>query len=278
MRREPFSDRLTEFDRRAWSQTRSGHMRYGLSSEVPVDLCRSTSDVSLGPEDRSENVGEVLEQGGLALGADDRLDGLAVLEQDHRRDRHDLEVAGRRRVGVDVELGDGELVAVARRRSPRGPGRPSCTGRTRWPRSRRGRACRLPRTSCLNEASVTVMVFDIVFSSRIWVRDGTWSDRVERADRRRRRRGRRGVERVAGDVAVVGEPALGVDRCGAAGAGGGDGLPVGVVDEVAGGEDAGRSRSRWSATHLDVAGVVEIDLALDELAARVVADRRRTCR
>ena len=39
-------------------------------------------------------------------------------------------------------------------------------------------------------------------------------------------------------VGERGEVALGVERRLAAGAGGGDGLPVGVVDEVAGGEHA----------------------------------------
>jgi hypothetical protein len=40
------------------------------------------------------------------------LTGLPSLEHDHRRDRHDLEGAGGRRVGVDVELGHGQLVLV----------------------------------------------------------------------------------------------------------------------------------------------------------------------
>src|SRR5258708_1912081 len=37
---------------------------------------------------------------------------------------------------------------------------------------------------------------------------------------------------------LAGQPALGVERGRAAGAGGGDGLPVGAVDDVAGREDA----------------------------------------
>ena len=84
------------------------------------------------------------QDGALGLGADDALDRLAALEHRHRRDRHDLVVAGDLRVLVDVELGDRQLVARARRRSPRAPGRPSCTGRTTRPRSRRARACRCP--------------------------------------------------------------------------------------------------------------------------------------
>ena len=54
-------------------------------------------------------------------------------------------------------------------------------------------------------------------------------------------RGGSGVS-AAGELArhrAVGQPALGVERGRAAGAGSGDGLPVGVVDEVAAGEDAG---------------------------------------
>src|SRR3954468_12056961 len=61
---------------------------------------------------RSDEVGEVVEDRALRLGADDALDRLAALEDRHGRDRHDLVVAGDLRVLVDVELGDGQLVAV----------------------------------------------------------------------------------------------------------------------------------------------------------------------
>ena len=71
----------------------------------------------------------------------------------------------------------------------------------------------------------------------------------------------------------VGEVALGLQGCGAAGAGGGDGLAVGVVDQVAGGEDAGQVGRRGAGLDQDVALVVELDLALEQLRARVVADR-----
>ena len=46
------------------------------------------------------------------------------------------------------------------------------------------------------------------------------------------------VERVGGDVAAVGQPAFGVDCCGASGAGSGDRLTVRVIDQVTGSEDA----------------------------------------
>src|SRR5690348_476456 len=68
---------------------------------------------------------------------------------------------------------------------------------------------------------------------------------------------------------VVGQPALGVERGGTAGAGRGDGLAVGVVDDVAGREhavDVGGGRRRGD---LDVPVLVELDLALDQVGARV---------
>ncbi len=48
----------------------------------------------------------------LGVGADDRLDGLAGLEQDHRGDREHLEARGGLRVLVDVELDDSQLRAL----------------------------------------------------------------------------------------------------------------------------------------------------------------------
>ena len=78
--------------------------------------------------------------------------------------------------------------------------------------------------------------------------------------------GRRDLRRVA-------QVPLGVERGLAAGAGGGDGLAVGVVDEVAGGEDAGQVGPRRLALGDDVALVVDVDLAADDLRLRLVADR-----
>ena len=77
--------------------------------------------------------------------------------------------------------------------------------------------------------------------------------------------GRRDLRRVA-------QVPLGVERRLAAGAGGRDGLAVGVVDEVAGGEDARLAGARRAALGDDVALVVGLDLALDDLRLRLVAD------
>ena len=70
-----------------------------------------------------------------------------------------------------------------------------------------------------------------------------------------------------------GEVALGVERGGATGAGGGDRLAVVVVDEVAAGEDAGEVGAGRGVVDEHVALVVEVDLAVQQLRARVVADR-----
>src|SRR3954451_9435951 len=74
-------------------------------------------------------------------------------------------------------------------------------------------------------------------------------------------------------VEGFGEPAFGVDGRGGAGGGGGDGLAVDVVDDVAAGEDAVDVGPGGGVLDLDVAGVVELELAGDQFAARVVADR-----
>src|SRR3712207_7846896 len=68
-------------------------------------------------------------------------------------------------------------------------------------------------------------------------------------------------------------PALGVDRRCGAGAGRGDRLAVDVVDHVTAGEDALDVGPRGGVLDLDVALVVELELADEELAARVVPDR-----
>src|SRR4051794_24349295 len=74
-------------------------------------------------------------------------------------------------------------------------------------------------------------------------------------------------------VEGLGQPALGVDGRRRAGAGRGDGLAVDVVDDVTAGEDAVDVGTRRRVLHLEVAGVVELELAGEELAAGVVADR-----
>src|SRR6185437_14659288 len=68
------------------------------------------------------------------------------------------------------------------------------------------------------------------------------------------------------------EVALGVEGGCGAGAGGGDGLPVGVVDEVAACEHAGLVGAGRGGVDEDVAGLVEVDLSGEQFAARVVAD------
>src|SRR5438270_6840321 len=72
---------------------------------------------------------------------------------------------------------------------------------------------------------------------------------------------------------VVSEPTLGVERGGAACAGGSDRLPVRVVDEVATGEHTVEVRARRRCLDHDITLTVEVDLASDELASRVVTDR-----
>src|SRR3954452_24947204 len=104
-------------------------------------------------------------------------------------------------------------------------------------------------------------------------------------DRRRGRRERRARHPVLGadlgvdrglDIRPLGlssDPALGVQRRGTPGAGGGDGLPVGVVDEVTAGEDAGEAGTRAGGVDEDVPTLVEVDLAAEQVGARVVPDR-----
>ncbi len=70
-----------------------------------------------------------------------------------------------------------------------------------------------------------------------------------------------------------GEPALRVERGHGTASGGGDGLAVRVVDDVAGGEDAldvGRGRARLG--H-QVPGLVVVELVEEQLRVRVVPDR-----
>src|SRR5687767_4762441 len=85
--------------------------------------------------------------------------------------------------------------------------------------------------------------------------------------------GRRSVTGGGRLVVERGDEALRVEGGGAAGAGGGDGLAVVVVDEVAGGEDVGEVGLRGGVVDEHVAVVVEVDLASEQLRARVVPDR-----
>src|SRR6187402_2508436 len=71
----------------------------------------------------------------------------------------------------------------------------------------------------------------------------------------------------------VAQVPLGVEGTHAAGAGGGDGLAVGVVDDVADGEDAGEVGPGRAWLGEDVALPIGLDLTLDDLRLGDVADR-----
>jgi len=86
---------------------------------------------------------------------------------------------------------------------------------------------------------------------------------------------RLGLRHVAGRGGLVlegGEVALGVQGGGASRAGRGDGLPVVVVDQVAGGEDALEVRARGRGLDDDVTVFVGLDLTAYQLRTRVVPD------
>src|SRR5918997_508769 len=68
---------------------------------------------------------------------------------------------------------------------------------------------------------------------------------------------------------ALGQPTLGVDRRRTSRTGGGDRLTVRVVDEVTAGEHAGNAGSGGRSEHGDVPGVVRLDLAADQPAARL---------
>src|SRR3954451_19905328 len=73
-------------------------------------------------------------------------------------------------------------------------------------------------------------------------------------------------------VRELGEVALRVQGSRATGAGGGDRLPLVVVDQVPGGEDARQVGPRRGVLDAHVAVVVQVHLAGEQLGARVVAD------
>src|SRR3954471_1573313 len=122
----------------------------------------------------------------------------------------------------------------------------------------------LPRTSVANVASVTVLVLPAMVVLPV----GLCSKGVGR-----RTGGAVGLCPGSALVEGLGQPALGVEGGGGAGAGRGDGLAVDVVDDVAAGEHAVDVGARGRVLDGDVAGVVELELAGEQLAARVVADR-----
>ena len=69
-----------------------------------------------------------------------------------------------------------------------------------------------------------------------------------------------------------GEPALGVEGGHSSHSSRGDRLPVDVIDDVAGGEDAGDVR-RSPVVRDEVTRLVVIELVEEELGVRIVADR-----
>src|SRR4051794_31282907 len=75
------------------------------------------------------------------------------------------------------------------------------------------------------------------------------------------------------DLGRVAQVPLGVQGGLASRAGGGDRLAIRVVDEVAGGEDARPVGARGAPLDDDVALVVGVDLAVDDLRLRLVPDR-----
>src|SRR5688500_16675517 len=82
------------------------------------------------------------------------------------------------------------------------------------------------------------------------------------------------VSRVGGSrsLPLLDEPALGLDGGHAAGAGRGDGLPVVAVLHIAAGEDALDVGARGARLRLEVAGLVRLQDALEELGVGRVAD------
>src|SRR5215469_12210636 len=75
------------------------------------------------------------------------------------------------------------------------------------------------------------------------------------------------------DLGRVAQVPLGIERRLRAGAGGCDRLAVGVVDEVTGGEDPGAIGAGGAPLDLDVAVLVDVDLAAHELRLGLVANR-----
>ena len=107
----------------------------GIISEASADSRKRQAGRPAATTRASDDVGELAQQRGLAFRADDALHRRTVLEQDHRRDRHHLEVARGGGVRRRRRAWRPSASRLSRRRSPRAPGRPSCTARTRWPRS-----------------------------------------------------------------------------------------------------------------------------------------------
>src|SRR5690606_36527142 len=119
----------------------------------------------------------------------------------------------------------------------------------------------LLRTSCSKESSVTFFRVPATAGSLTIGAWGGWGSDG----------GLLGLGLVL--VREGGEEALGVESGGTTGAGRGDGLAVGVVDHVTGAEDARDVGAGGGRVDLEVALLVQLQLTLEELGARVVADR-----
>src|SRR5690242_3138773 len=122
----------------------------------------------------------------------------------------------------------------------------------------------LPSTSSANDWSVTVTVDLSAMSSPVC--GISFKCAVPAADE------------LSGDLGVgidgvLSKPSLCVDRGGTPGSGSGNRLPVGPVDQVAGGEHPRHAGFRSRCLHQYVPVWVGVDLAADEVAARVVPDR-----
>ena len=112
---------------------------------------RETERRSAGPLDGGARPARATARARLRLRADRGRGGLAVLEEDHRRDRHDPVALRELRAPRRCSPSRASARRRAPRRSGRAPARPRGTGRTTRPRSRRSPASRsrdlLPRRS-----------------------------------------------------------------------------------------------------------------------------------
>ena len=209
-----------------------------------------------------DEVLEVADDRGLRLGADDGLGDLATLVHVQGRDGHDAVLGGRTRVLVDVELDDLDLVAVLG--GDRLEGRRDLAART----APGGPEVHQDGLVALEDVLLEGVVGHVLQGAG---HGGLLSWLVRWGGTGRSDGGLLGLGLLL--VREGGEEALGVESGGAAGAGRGDGLAVGVVDDVTGAEDTGQVGPGRGRLDLQVALVVQVELALEELRARVVADR-----
>src|SRR5262249_4733618 len=79
-------------------------------------------------------------------------------------------------------------------------------------------------------------------------------------------------------VRLLGKPPLGVKRRGASSAGGGHGLSVNPIDNIARSEYTGYRRPRRRLLHKEVAVVIGSELALEQVAPRIMTNRNEYSR